>query len=396
VAKIFTFGKPNAMESSDINKKSSASEREQRAESLLAEMFENAGWRVKRESHRHGARVDFVVRRSRVTYAVEVKAGTEGRGDRLVPLFAQAVLQSLRAAGHNAAPLAVVAAPKISHRAAQQIFKFAEDYAPDAAAGVIDFEGFRMFRGPHLEELNAEASHRSSMALGSRQASGHLFSDLNQWMLKVLLAPELPESLLSAPRGQYRHASHLARAANVSVMSAYRLVQQLQAEGYLHESEPYLNLVRREELFRRWQVSAERPVKEVPMRYLLPGKAHDQLQRILKSGRACLALFAAAKALKLGFVEGVPPYVYVERIQPSNVAAWKNLRLCEPGESPDVILRQAPAPQSVFRGMVRPDAMAASDVLQVWLDVGAHPSRGREQADLIRKRVLESVIEGDR
>jgi hypothetical protein len=38
--------------------------------------------------------------------------------------------------------------------------------------------------------------------------------------------------------------------------------------------------------------------------------------------------------------------------------------------------------------------MAASDVLQVWVDVAAHPSRGREQADLIRKGVLRSVIEG--
>lgn len=384
------------MESAEINKKSDAGERARRAESLLAEIFENAGWRVKHASNRLGAQVDLVVRRPGVIYAVEVKAGAEGRGDRLVPLFAQAVLQSKRAAGNSAAPLAVVAAPKISRRAAEQIFKFAEHYAPDAAVGVIDFEGLCVFRGPHLEGLNAEAPHQPSRVVGSRPASGHLFSDLNQWMLKVLLASELPASLLSAPRGQYRHASDLARAANVSVMSSNRLVQQLQAEGHLHEAESYLKLVRREELFRRWQVSAEASVKEVPMRYLLPGNEYDQLRRMLNSGRACLALFAAANALKLGFVEGVPPYVYVERIQPSSLAAWKNLRHCEAGESPDVILRQAPAPQSIFRGMVRPDAMAASDVLQVWLDVGAHPSRGREQADLIRKRVLEKVIEGNR
>jgi hypothetical protein len=40
--------------------------------------------------------------------------------------------------------------------------------------------------------------------------------------------------------------------------------------------------------------------------------------------------------------------------------------------------------------------MAACDVLQVWIDVASHPSRGREQADLIRKRVLQRVIEGGR
>ena len=132
------------------------------------------------------------------------------------------------------------------------------------------------------------------------------------------------------------------------------------------------------------------------MRYLLKGDPRAQLRKMLSSGRACLALFAAAEALKLGFVEGVPPYVYVERIQPSNLSAWKNLRRCGPGELPDLILRQAPAPQSIFRGLVRPNGMAASDVLQVWVDVSSHPSRGREQADLIRKRVLERVIKEKR
>jgi hypothetical protein len=42
--------------------------------------------------------------------------------------------------------------------------------------------------------------------------------------------------------------------------------------------------------------------------------------------------------------------------------------------------------------MVRVDGAAASDVLQVWLDVAAHPSRGAEQADLIRRRVLEPIV----
>lgn len=374
--------------------KSPAAERGQRAEGLLADIFEQAGWRVERQPRRQRAELDMVVRRpDGVAYAVEVKAAVEGRADRLVPLFSQAVLQSLHGAGQNAAPLAVVAAPKISQGAAEQVLKFAEHYAPDAAAGVIDFEGLRLFRGPNLEGLNAEAPRKSLVASKSPRISGHLFSDLNQWMLKVLLAPEVPEELLSAPRGQYTNASQLARAAKVSVMSAFRFVQQLQDEGFLSESGPYLNLVRRDELFRRWQASAARSVKEVSMRFLLKGEPRAQLRRMLNRGRACLALFAAAQALKLGFVEGVPPYVYVERIRPANLAAWKNLRPCELGERPDLILRQAAAPQSVFRGLIRPDGMASCDVLQVWVDVSSDPSRGREQADLIRKRVLGKVID---
>src|SRR3989442_14271273 len=144
------------MENGGFQPKSDAAQRERSAESLLAEMFKEAGWDVRRPPQGDGVRPDFLIRRRGIAYAVEVKAGPEGRGDRLVPLFAQAVLQSARPAGPKVAPLAVVAAPKISARAAEQVIKFAEAYAPDAAVGVIDFEGLRMFRGPQLDEMNAQ------------------------------------------------------------------------------------------------------------------------------------------------------------------------------------------------------------------------------------------------
>jgi hypothetical protein len=368
-------------------------ERENPAESRLADVFRNAGWRVRPRRNADDSRRGLVVRRKGIEYAVEIKAAPEGRADRLVPLFAQAVLQAAHGASRGVAPLAVVSAPRIPRRAAEQVMAFARRYAPDAAAGVIDLEGFAMFRGPHLEELNAEGRALPASMRRAVRDQGALFSDLNQWMLKVLLAPELPESLLSAPRGRYRNASQLARAANVSVMSASRLVRLLEREGHLHESAPCLQLVRRGDLLRRWQALSARSPRDVPMRFLLPGDPQARLRGVLASRRACLALFAAADALQLGFVSGVPPYVYVDRIRPAHLAAWKNLRACSPGEPPDLIVRQAPAPQSVFRGLVRPDGMAACDALQVWLDVASHPSRGREQADVVFERVLRRLVE---
>lgn len=382
------------MENSHSSAKFDALRRQADAEALLRQAFEQAGWRVSRHPGEKGHRPDFVVRRPGASYAVELKVGAEGRRDRLIPLWSQACLQAARVAGKHA-PLAIVAAPHVASRVAGHILKFAEQYAPDAAAGVIDFAGLRLFRGPHLEPLNAEGSLKLSRESHPPQGQPHLFSDLNQWMLKVLLAPELPDGLLSAPRGRYGNASQLARAANVSVMSAFRFVQQLRRDGYLHESDTHLNLVRRDELFRRWQASALRRVNEAPMRFLLRGNdSRAALQRMLDSGRACLALFAAADALGFSFVHGVPPYVYVRRLGPASLSAWKNLVPVAPGEQPDVIVRQAPSPESVFRGVVRPHGIASCDVLQVWLDVSAHPSRGEEQADLIRTRVLSPLIQG--
>ncbi len=105
------------------------------------------------------------------------------------------------------------------------MLEFAGEYAPEVAAGVVDFDGFRLFRGEGLEGLNAEPP-RASHRVAAQSIGQPLFSDLNQWMLKVLLAPDLPETLLSAPRGRYRNASQLAAAANVSVMSAFRFLRQ--------------------------------------------------------------------------------------------------------------------------------------------------------------------------
>jgi hypothetical protein len=214
-------------------------------------------------------------------------------------------------------------------------------------------------------------------------------------MLKVLLAPEIPERLLAAPRDRYRNASQLAAAASVSVMSAFRFVQQLRAEGFCDESSRGLELVRREELFRQWQGHAQQPVREVAMRFLVRGDANRQIKNLLQDGHGCLGLFAAADALKLGFVHGVPPYVYAKRLEPSDLAVMKGLVPASPGESPDVILREAAAPQSVFRAAVRAGGMLVSDVVQIWLDVSGHPSRGKEQAALIDRKVLRAVIRGE-
>lgn len=387
------------MPDSEFGPRSDSLKRGKRAEAILAELFAGAGWSVDRQAgHGNSPRADLVVRRQGASdsYALEIKAAAEGRSDRLIPLWSQAYLQAARVAHGHHRPLAVVAAPRIAPRVAEHVLKFAAMHAPEAAAGVIDFAGLRMFRGPDLEGLDSESALPLRLKSSAAVESADLFSDLNQWMLKVLLAPEVPPNFLSASRQRFYKVPELAHAAKVSRISAQRFVQQLRREGYLHESAPYLNLVRREDLFGNWQVAASRRVKELPMRFLLRGNPQRDLRRMLKSDGACLALFAAAEAMKVGFVHGVPPHIYVQRLHSESISAWKNVAPAAAGEAPDFILRQPSAPQSVFRGVVRIDDAPVSDILQVWLDVSSHPSRGREQADLIRRRILDAVITGKR
>ena len=62
-------------------------------------------------------------------------------------------------------------------------------------------------------------------------------------------------------------------------------------------------------------------------------------------------------------------------------------------EQADLYVRIPGSRESVFRGVVLKDGVPVSDILQVWLDVGQHPARGKEQADLIWRRILSPAFE---
>jgi hypothetical protein len=206
--------------------------------------------------------------------------------------------------------------------------------APEVAVGLLDFEGLRSFTGHGLESLSSERRPGNSVSSAKfRSRAPQLFSDLNQWMLKILLAPGIPEFYLSAARDHYRGASQLAEVAGVSVMSAFRFVDQFSKEGFLEHRGGRLRVVRSNELMNRWLAASQLRVLEIPRRWILNKDAladalrsyvsvgtmlpHDrrQLDRGLQSPRprVCLGLFAAAEALGLGFVHGVEPHLYLER-----------------------------------------------------------------------------------
>jgi hypothetical protein len=378
---------------------------------FLADTLRRGDWRVEREPGQVGGpyRPDLVIRKGRAVFAVELKAASEARADRLIPLFAQAILQAGaigRHAGRHVRPLVVVAAPRVSPSAADRLRQFGAEFAPGLAFGIIDGEGFRYFNDPALSDLSVLPSgQRRRPVVGHRLPD--LFSELNQWMLKVLLAPRIPEKYLRAPRSRYRNASELAKAAQVSVMSAFRLVSRLQEEGFLDAGERELRIVRIDDLMMRWAAS-ERAARDIPARWILGGSA-DRLRKALRSQfqdvpdgrggrrplrrplRACLGLFAAADGLGVGFVHGAIPHVYVDRVDAEGLRKL-GLLLSEREGKPDVFLRVPPRPEPVFRGAVFAGNVPTSDVVQVWLDVQGHPARGRQQAEEIRRRVLAPLF----
>jgi hypothetical protein len=239
-----------------------------------------------------------------------------------------------------------------------------------------------------------------------------LFSDLNQWMLKILLGQRLPKPLIFVPRKPIQNASQLAEAAGVSVMSASRFVRRLSNEGFLDEDSEGLRIVRADELLERWVAASRRTPPDVPARWIIRedeqqlfrsvaryaagsngGKTAPKPGGFTPEPRCCVGLFAAASALGLGFVHGMTPHLYLERLD-FEVLQSLGLSVEDSGRRFDVYVRVPPNGETVFRAAVVRDGMPVSDVLQVWLDVSVHPARGREQADEIRHRVLKPLFGG--
>lgn len=379
-----------------LSNRISGVEAERDASGLVKKVFEEAGWHALEQPHMSNRRPDLCVSRGAYRYAVEIKAIPRGSSARLEDSWSRACLQAKHAAGNDARPLAIIVAPRVSHGAVERLTAFADRYAPDVAMGILDQLGLQAFRGPGLEALNREAQHAPDRHANQPLVPKNLFSDLNQWLLKALLAPELPEGLLGRPRGEYRHASALATAAGCSAMSAHRFIEELQREGFLDEGARRLRLVRRAELFRRWKAVPSSSLPDVPLKLVMQSDVRSQLERLFPPGRACLGLFAAADELGVGFVSGVPPYVLIDQpsILPGNPNAAdgaRNMMRAGPEGPVHLVVRIPKAVRSVFRGAVHPRGVASADIIQVWLDVSEHSARGAEQADLIWQKYLAPI-----
>ena len=378
---------------------------------IVRNLFREEGWKVLDQPCQAGGAPDLLVSKHGRKLVLEIKRAAEGRKDRVIPLLSQAVLEAVhysRSFPGHPIPVGIIGANRIPDSVAKEAIQFVRERAPEVAVGLVDLEGLRSFAGHGLESLSSPRRPQDSIRtpkVGAR--APQLFSDLNQWMLKVVLAPRIPDEYLSAPRGHYQGASQLAEAAGVSVMSAFRFVEEFSREGFLEAGAGPLRVVRVRELMNRWLAASQRRVLEIPMGWILQ-KGKKALWNALRSvqsvavdpddplvspqPRLCLGLFEAAEALGIGFVHGPKPHLYVERL---SADVLRDLGLSGNAEEKeaDLYIRIPGSRESVFRGIVRKDGVPVSDILQVWLDVAQHPARGKEQADLIWRRILAPAFE---
>lgn len=384
-------------------------DRESADAARLADHFGQIGARYTEANTGLEAGPDAEIVQAGVRYAVAIKRASQGRSDRVIPLLSQAILEAQRHAAElkGVRPMAVLWVEQAPESLFGRVTAFLDAYRPRAAIAIVTPQGVSLVRWNDEGPCDMAAPAPSSLRHGARRLGAvgtappkafNLFSDLNQWLLKLLLAPDIRADLLNAPRQAYRSGTELAQAAQCSQMSASRLLQHLRREGFLDEYSAGLRLVRRQELFKRWRAAAMRSAPDMPMRFTVRAAVPQQLKALLQSDQVqtCLGLFAAADALGVGHVSGVPPHVYVPRLpalaQDQYNPAWAALNSYPEG-TPDLILRQPLAPQATFKGAVNQGGVLCADIIQVWLDVSHHPARGQEQADHIYSTVLQPIVE---
>jgi hypothetical protein len=360
-------------------------------ERQLAAALKAAGWALQPGD----GSVEFWAAKGARRYPVLFRKAPDARRSIIQALLADAVLRGrARSRGRF---LAVVGAPAISATMARSIEQYIAEVAPHQPFGYVDERGLVRLQGLGLEAARGEPAARASHRTGQERPRD-LFSDLNQWLLKVLVGGRLPAEMVSVPREPVHSAAELADRGQVSTTASWRLYSVLKAGGYLDEAG---SVCLAGELLARWRSAAQRPQQRLGAKWILPGrKPVDRLRASLaglqkEAGEpsACLGLFAACEALGVGHVRGAPIHLYVRHVEPELLERL-GVAIVPNGQQPDLLLRVARWPESLFRAAVNVKGVPVADVIQCWLDVSGEPARGAEQAAFIWKRVLGRAIAG--
>ncbi len=385
----------------------------------LSQAFSAAGAELIQKAPTGRSETDLVVQWGATTYALEMKIARQPNAEQLEGVLAATILQARRFAHQiNGRPLPVICVERLTDRKLTAIRSYVEQMAPDADWGAIDLRGRRHFSGANLEQLTAPGRTVPRAERASR-SSFNLFTDLGQWMAKVLLAPRLDPEMLAAPREQIRNALHLALVADVSAPTSARWVQHMRAQGFIEQADDGLRLVQRRAFFEQWRRALSRPRREIQTRFLLPGKSPTERLNftvgretynaiepfnpdrprpypgaiVWKHGpRMCMGMFEAATGHGVAFVHGAPTHLYLESISEETLRGVDLVQV-QRGERSSVVVVEPRYPESTFRASViaqRRDGnkVPVADVLQTWLEIAEHPARGREDADEIERRII--------
>ncbi len=331
------------------------------------------------ERSRSPAVGDLLIRTGGRVAAVEVKHLSALRMEDLLGRAALAHLTLQRADGE---PVVAIIVPHVTPGAANALREFVRAHTP--------MLGFMLLGTDGTYEVDAAGVHAREHRIAgerTRAAPKVLFSDLNSWLLKVVLLRQTSPDVWNGPREPLRSVDELRRAGAVSRVTAFRFVRSFVDSDFLR-TEPELRVVRRAELIRSWQAwYTHRHGVRTPVRWTL-GRPGPTARVFARAGptRYAVTGFAACEALGALHASYLHPEVHIDGPLAAACRQW-NLERCTPADAHFTLI-ESPLKEAIFRGCATRKETTVVDPLQAAFDASMHAARGREQAEFVFQHVL--------
>lgn len=365
------------------------------------------------------SQVDFIFRRGRRKYAIEVKSSRKIQLalSHLLPRGILLLQAAKRLKGYI--PIVAVVVEKLDQRDIRRMADFIRHFAPEVGWLLVDEYGGGAFKDPGKDEygilppLNRQPLMPGSSPESESHFSAHYprqlsFSDLDQWLLKVFLFghPGIATDYWGGPQGIIQNAFQLSKLSGVSPPIANSWFNAMESSGYLKRiGRKKAILLRPNALIEEWRGQYRFGDNRIlPYRSMYPVSEddeyfHDILGKIkscnedavplaISGHQACKLLgikHSSAKSIHIYFWGNIGLVANLLNLVPAEAANESNLFLVEPKY-----------PKSVFGGRVVRRGIPICDILQCYLDLFNLPDRGREQADFIYANILVEIFEKGR
>ena len=335
-------------------------------------------------------RPDFRARIGDRDVIIKVKAASLSVVEDVLARFSLGALQArCSAAAFGALPMVAVVVPALGKKVERAVVAFMAEHAPDVGWALVDRAGNARVV---VTALGLDLERRFARVDKSQpgRVSVRLFSDLNRWLLKVLLLAEVSDKLWGGPRWPILSGHDLGQAAGVSPEMVRRFLNAFEQQDLLRQTPQGLHLVRRSALLDLWRADEALDVRPgIPVRQVVgsgSAPAQDQLGSSFGDTTA-IAGFEACRLLGVLHATVPRPTEAHALVPIGEIMERFGFEECT---SYDAEMRLIPTryPKSIQRGAVRHGGMLVVDAFQASLDVLRHPARGQEQSEYLLKEVL--------
>jgi len=365
------------------------------------------------------SRVDFIFRRGKRKYAIEVKQSRQIQLvlSHLLPRGILLLQAAKRLSGYI--PIVAVVVEKLDQRDIHRVADFIRHFAPEVGWLLVDEYGGAAFKDPDKDEhrILPPLNRQPSMLVRSPESDYHFsdrhskqlsFSDLDQWLLKVFLLghPGADADYWGGPQGIVQNAFQLSKLSGVSPPISNFWFNAMESSGYLKRiGREKAILLRPNALIEEWRGKYRFGDNRIlPYRSIYPvSKDDDYFHDVLGRIKSCnedvaqLAISGHQACKEFGIKHSSAKSIHVYFWGNIGLVANSlNLVPAESANEANVFLVEPKYPKSVFGGRVVRKGIPICDILQCYLDLFNLPDRGREQADFIYENILFKMFEKGR